>query len=223
MNKPRKEKRMKETERPSTAVQEIAHDEDMEEFVQHLDTARQIWSRYPELVQMQLRDLPEPFLQGLEEHGTPYLAGEKELIERGLLKPETGENRGKTLEDFRAAAKAVADASPRVWKEASDAWHAFAASAFDPEMDVHEKAMLAVFQRVLRDGHACADTPVEELLEELVFSHGYCRALTQEHIHGQIEEFDSVWEDNVRMVRRFYKEHAELVTAPESIDDAEEK
>ena len=79
-------------------------------------------------------------------------------------------------------------------------------------MDLDEKATLTVFQRILRDRKVCADTPVEDLLENLVRSHGYCYPLTQERIHASIEEFDTVWEDNVRMVRRFCREHAELVT-----------
>jgi hypothetical protein len=206
---------MKQTKR--STVQEIAPDKEqgwlqdhMENFAQHLDTARILWRRYPTLVEAP--EYPEPFLEALRREGKGTDPGtvslcDEPLVERGILKRESGENRAKSLEDFRK------QADPSTPKGENNPWYVFVASAFDPEMAADEKAMLAIFQRILREGQICADSPVEELLRSLVFEHGYCRPLTQENVHRSVEEFDSVWEDNVRMVRRFYKEHEELVTA----------
>ena len=57
------------------------------EFSQHLDTARMLWQRYPELVQAS--EFPEPFLTSLresgDEPGATQLAGEDVLQEQGIL------------------------------------------------------------------------------------------------------------------------------------------
>jgi hypothetical protein len=59
----------------------------LREFAEHLDTARMLWQRYPELVQAS--EFPEPFLTSLREcghePGACELTGEDVLQEQGIL------------------------------------------------------------------------------------------------------------------------------------------
>jgi len=57
------------------------------EFAEHLDTARMLWRRYPELVEAS--EFPERFLPSLRERGYApggcELAGEDILLAQGIL------------------------------------------------------------------------------------------------------------------------------------------
>lgn len=102
--------------------------------------------------------------------------------EQGILKIESDENRRKTLLELRAITAGIA------FEEKI----AVFAGSFDPQMDVKERAYLAICQKMLRDSNG-SDTPVEELLKSILEGNGFHGPLNQDAIHAEVDEFDELW------------------------------